>query len=221
MAPATLHRDTVADLLERLGGIPASRVLLTPTPGTATEADVLAALEEPRKRVCELIDGVLVEKDMSTTEGYLAGRLLRRLGAFAEDENDLGMVFPGDALLRLRPGLVRAPDVCFIPWDRIPDESLPKDAIASLVPELAVEVITPNNTPREIDQKLVDYFATGCKLAWVIDPNAEVAKVYTSPKRFKELDARGTLDGGKVLPGFKLPLADLFAATKRRKKKPR
>ena len=59
------------------------------------------------------------------------------------------------------------------------------------------------------------------KLFWVIDPRAKTAKVYTSAKRFKELDAAGTLDGGKVLPGFKLPLADLFAATRRRKKKSR
>ena len=221
MSTTTLRLDTVADLLERLGGIPARRVLLTPTPGTATEADVLAALEEPRKRICELIDGVLVEKDMSTTEGYLAGHILRRMGAFAEDEHDLGLVFPGDTLLKLRPGLVRAPDACFIPWDRIPDESLPKDAIASLVPELTVEVITPNNTSEEIHQKLTDYFSTGCKLSWVIDPDAKSAKVYTSSKRFKELNESGTLDGGKVLPGFKLPLAELFAATKRRKKKPR
>jgi Uma2 family endonuclease len=98
---------------------------------------------------------------------------------------------------------------------------LPDDPIASLAPELAAEIITPNNTKREIDQKLVDYFAVGCKLAWIIDPETKTAKVYTSAKRFKELDETGTLDGGKVLPGFKLSLADLFAAPKRRKKKPR
>jgi Uma2 family endonuclease len=220
MIATELYEDTIAELLDRLGGIPAHRVLLKPTPGTATEEDVLKALAKPRKRVCELIDGTLVEKDVSTTEAYLSGFILRRIGQFAEDE-DLGLVFPGDAHLRLRPGLVRVPDVYFVPWDRIPDGELPKDPIASIAPELAVEVITPNNTVREIDKKLEDYFAAGCKLAWIIDPQSKSAKVYSSAKRFKELDESGMLEGGKVLPGFKLSLTELFASTKRRKKKPR
>jgi len=84
-----------------------------------------------------------------------------------------------------------------------------------------VEVLSPTNTRAEIDRKLGELFGVGCKLAWVIDPKTRTAKVYTSAKRFKELDKGGTLDGGRVLPGFKLPLADLFAAARRRKKKPR
>jgi Uma2 family endonuclease len=221
MAVAELQEDTIAELLDQLGGIPPHRVLLKPTPGTATEEDVLKALALPRKRICELIDGVLVEKDMGTTEGYLGGLLFRRMAQFAEDDKDLGLVFPGDAHIRLRPDLIRVPDVSFVPWERIPNGELPDDPIASLAPELAAEIITPNNTKREIDQKLTDYFAVGCKLAWIIDPETKTAKVYTSAKRFKELDETGILDGGKVLPGFKLSLADLFAAPKRRKKKPR
>lgn len=220
MAITELYEDTIAELLDQLGGIPAHRVLLKPAPGTATEEDVLKALARPRKRICELIDGTLVEKDMSTKEGFLSGFILRRMGNFAEDE-ELGMVFPGDAHLRLRAGLVRIPDVYFIPWDRIPNGELPDDPIASLAPELAVEVITPNNTNREIGKKLEDYFAAGCKLAWIIDPQTKSAKVYTSAKRFKEIDETGILDGGKVLPGFKLSLAELFASTKRPKKKPK
>jgi Uma2 family endonuclease len=220
MLATELYEDTIAELLEKLGGIPAHRVLLKPTPGTATEEDVLRAKARPRKRLCELIDGTLVEKDMSTNEGFLSGLLLHFIWVYLE-KNDLGLAFPGDAHLRLRPGRVRIPDVSFIPWNRIPNEELPDDPIASLAPELAVEVITPNNTGREMELKLADFFAAGCKLAWIIDPQKKTAKVYTSEKRFKELDATGTLDGGKVLPGFELSLAELFAATKRRKKRPR
>jgi Uma2 family endonuclease len=220
MSVADLHEDTLAELLDQLGGIPPHRVLLKPTPGTATEDDLLKALAQPRKRICELIAGTLVEKEMSTREGFLSGVLLHLLWVYL-DEHDLGLVFPGDAHLRLRPGLVRVPDVSFVPWDRIPNGELPDDPIASLAPELAVEIITPNNTKREIEQKLADYFAVGCKLAWIIEPETKTAKVYTSAKRFKELDEGGTLEGGKVLPGFKLALAELFAATKRRQKKPR
>jgi Uma2 family endonuclease len=95
------------------------------------------------------------------------------------------------------------------------------EAFWSVAPGLVVEVLSPTNTKAEIDRKLRELFAAGCKLAWVIDPESRSAKVYSSATRFKELSADGVLDGGKILPGFKLPLADLFAATKRRKKKSR
>jgi hypothetical protein len=63
--------ESLADLVERLGGIPLDRIRMRPPPGTATEEDVLAALEAPRKRICELIDGVLVEKAMGYSESVL------------------------------------------------------------------------------------------------------------------------------------------------------
>ncbi|HEV3167670.1 MAG TPA: hypothetical protein VGZ22_26940 [Isosphaeraceae bacterium] len=71
--------ETVADLIEHLGGIPARRVWLRPAPGTATEADVIA-IEERENRLCELVDGVLVEKDMGFLESFLALELGRLLG---------------------------------------------------------------------------------------------------------------------------------------------
>jgi Uma2 family endonuclease len=88
----------------------------------------------------------------------------------------------------------------------------------SIAPALAVEVLSPTNTKAEIDRKLRELFVAGIKLAWVINPDTRRAKIYTSAKRFKEIDETGTLEGGKVLPGFTLPLAKLFAATRQRKK---
>ena len=156
---------------------------------------------------------------MGTREGLLAFFISRRMGDFVE-KHDLGLVLPGDAPLKFRKGLVLIPDVCFIPWERIPNEVFPTDPIAQLTPELAVEVLSPSNTKREIERKLIFYFAGDCKLAWIIDPKTKTAKVHTSAKRFKDLDETGVLDGGKVLPGFTLSLAELFASTRRRKKKP-
>jgi Uma2 family endonuclease len=95
------------------------------------------------------------------------------------------------------------------------------EAFWSVAPGLAIEVLSPTNTKAEIARKLRELFTAGCKLAWVIDPESRTAKVHTSAARFKELGPDGILDGGRVLPGFKLALADLFAATKRRKKKSR
>ncbi len=221
MATADTTPSTFADVLDRLGGVPPERVLLRPSPGTATETDLLAALIGPEKRLCELVDGVLVEKKaMSLKEGFLAGLVLAALWRYL-GENDLGVVVPGDSQIRLRLGLVRIPDVSFVPWSRIPGDEVPDEPIASVVPALAVEVLSRSNRAAEIDRKLREYFASGVKLVWVIDPRAEAARVYTSATRSREVAAGGALDGGRVLPGFKLPLADLFAATRRRKRKPR
>lgn len=207
---------TLADLLARLGGIPPERIRMVPAPGTATEDD----LEKPETCLCELIDGVLVEKAMGDRESMLGVYIGRLIGNHIESD-DLGILLGGDGFIRLGEGLVRGPDVTFIPWTAFPNGEPPEDeAYWSVAPGLIVEVLSPGNRRGEIDRKLREFFEGGCKLAWVIDPRAKTAKVYTSAKRFKELDAAGVLDGGKVLPGFKLPLADLFAVGKPRKKKP-
>jgi Uma2 family endonuclease len=218
MATTTeLPESSFAYLYERLGSIPLVRIRRNPPPGTATEADI----EPIGKSLCELIDGVLVEKAMGTLESILGIYIGRLIGSHVE-ANDLGVVAGADGFIRLGPGLVRAPDVTFVPWSEFPHGEVPEDeAFWSVAPGLIVEVLSPGNTDAEINRKLTEFFAVGCKLAWVIDPPTKTAKVYTSAKKFKELDATGTLDGGKVLPGFKLALADLFASTKRRKKKPR
>jgi Uma2 family endonuclease len=217
MAVAELHEDTLADLLDQLGGIPAHRVLLKPPPGTATAADVTAALNQPRKRICELIDGTLVEKAVGDRESVLALYLGRKMGLIV-DANDLGLLLGEAGFMRLSGGQLRAPDVSFIPWESFPNQQIPEEAYWSIAPALAVEVLSPDNTRAEIDRKIDQFFAAGTQMFWVIDPQTQTAKVYTAPKTFQEFDASGTLDGGTVLPGFTLPLADLFAATTRRKK---
>ncbi|HEY1191873.1 MAG TPA: Uma2 family endonuclease [Gemmata sp.] len=166
--------------------------------------------------LCELIDGVLVEKAMGITESilgaYLSGLIWNHIGV-----HDLGVVAGADGFIRLGPGLVRAPDVTFVPWSEFPNDEVPQDeAFWTVAPGLIVEVLSPGNTKAEIDRKLTELFKAGCQMAWVIDPRTKTAKVHTSAKEFKELDETGTPDGGKVLPGFTLALADLFASTKRK-----
>lgn len=208
--------ETFDALHERLGRVPLNRIRMKPAPGTATEADLARA----PKPICELIDGVLVEKAMGNRESLLGIYVSRLIGNHV-DAADLGVVLGEAGYIRVGEEQLRAPDATFIPWSALPGEEIPGEAYWSVSPGLIVEILSPGNTDAEIDRKLNELFAAGCKLAWVIAPETKTAKVYTSPKRFKELGESDTLDGGKVLPGFKLPLADLFAATKRRKKKPR
>lgn len=209
--------ESFADLHRRLGGVPLDRIRLDPPPGTATEADLERVARAGDQRLFELVDGVLVEKAMGSHEGALSGYIHGMLFVYLQI-HDSGLVLGGDGAVRIAPGNVRYPDVSYLPWDRVPDDPR-AEAIWTAVPLFAVEVLSRNNTAAEIDRKLRELFAGGCKLAWVIDPVAESAEVYTSATKSKTVVRTGALDAGKVLPGFKLSLTDLFdAADKRRKK---
>ncbi len=208
--------QTLAELLKSLGGIRPSRIRMNPPPGRATEKDILR-IEAEESRLFELVDGVLVEKAMGSREALLATRISQWiLNDLDQRATDLGVVLGADGFLRLRPRLVRIPDVSFISWDQIPSGEFPTEPIASLFPDLAVEVLSDSNTPREIARKLEEYFEAGCRLAWIVDPETRTADVYTAPDHFTHLRSTQSLDGGDVLPGFKLSLKELFASTRRR-----
>ena len=209
MSIATTENPTIADLLADLGDIPPHRVLLRPSPGTATEQDVIAIRARSR-RLCELVDGVLVEKAVGYAESALAALLVGYLGSFLR-QNDLGFIAGPNGAFRLMPGLMRIPDVSFVSWDRLPSRHYPKEPIPTLAPDLAVEVLSESNTPKEMARKLRNYFAVGIRLVWYVDPETRTAEVFTAVDRSTTLGEGQALDGGEVLPGFALPLAELFA----------
>lgn len=216
MPTAFADVETFADLFEELGGISPSRVRFRPAPGKATEKDVIR-IEASENRLFELVDGVLVEKAMGAKESLFAMFIGRLIGNFLQT-HDLGVVLGSDGMLRLRPQLVRIPDVSFISWNQIPSGEFPSKPIPDLYPDLAVEVLSDSNTAAEIERKLTEYFEAGCRLAWIIDPKTLTADVYTSPTDGRHLRASQSLNGGDVLPGFKLPLKELFASTRRRRR---
>ena len=209
--PANADGVTVADLLKRLGNIPPERVRLYPAPGTATEDDVIRVLDR-ENRPCELVDGTLVEKAMGMDESVIAGLILTFVNNFVLPRK-LGVVTGEAGTLKLFPGMVRIPDVAFICWDRLPGRKRPTDPIPLLAPDLAVEVLSKSDTKAEIDRKLHEYFSAGVQLVWVVDPKKRVARVYTSARRSKRITEKQSLDGGSVLPGFVLPLSELFTDT--------
>ena len=200
---------TLADLQHRLGDIPPGRIRMDPPPGTATAADV-TRLQEKEGVLCELIDGVLVEKSMGYKESGLAIWIARLLGTFVEKHN-LGLVTGADGTMQLMAGLVRIPDVAFVSWDRIPGDGWPEEPIPDLVPNLAVEVLSRSNTPGEMRLKREDYFSTGVELVWEVDVEARTVTVWTSETESTKLKGKATLDGGDVLPGFSCKVAELFA----------
>jgi Uma2 family endonuclease len=200
---------TLADLLDGLGGIPLDRVLFTPPPGTATEQHVLE-LESRENRLVELVDGVLVEKAMGYLESILAVVIASKLRDFVKPRN-LGVVSGADGMMRLFPGLVRIPDVAFTAWNRLPGGKLPAAPIPDLAPDLAVEVLSRSNTLEEMKRKRKEYFRAGVRLVWLFDLAQREATAFTSEDKSVRLTAADDIDGGDVLPGFRMSLDAVFA----------
>lgn len=200
-APNNSRRGTLADLLSRLGNVPLDRVLLTPAPGTATVEDAI------RHPMCELLEGTLVEKAMSYFESRLAMILVWALETFLE-QHPVGYVVGPDAQTYVSPDKIRIPDVSFVNWERTPNHQVSNDPIGSIVPDLAVEVLSPSNTLGEIETKRRELFDGGMRLMWVLDPVAETVEVFTGVTNRQVLTASDTLNGGDVIPGFQLSIRE-------------
>jgi Uma2 family endonuclease len=212
--------ENVAELLERLGNVPPARVRMKPYPGTATVRDLLKA-NSRGDRLCELVDGTLVEKTMGFREGFVGAEILGEMRNFVR-QHDLGITLGADTTMRLLKGLVRLPDVSFVAWDKLPGRVLPSKNVPDITPDLAVEILSESNTPQEIERKLGEYFLAGTRLAWIIDPARRTAEVYVSADApAATLTDKDSLDGGDVLPGFSLSLRELFARLPGKAKKPR
>jgi len=198
--------STLADVLVRLKDFPPERIRWNPTPGTATEEDLLAE----RDSLVELIDSTLVEKAMGVRSAFMATYLGYFLSAFIIDLK-LGKLLGADMIGRTGPNQLRLPDLSYYSksrwngsWKKLPN-------IMPVMPELAVEVLSDGNTKGEMQRKRKEYFAAGCLLVWIVDPMKETVHVCTAPEMGNLLERSDTLDGGTVLPGFTLPLETLFA----------
>jgi Uma2 family endonuclease len=209
-ALAPSNPRTVDELLHQLGDVPASRVRLNPAPGHATVQDVIDVHQNERL-LCELVDGTLVEKPMGYRESMIAGALIALLRAFVIPRN-LGIVTGESGMMKLFAGLVRIPDVAYASWNRLPGRKVPTEPVPSLAPDLAVEVLSAGNTPREMSRKRREYFDAGVRLVWIINLDDRTSSVYTAADQQPLIVSESqSLDGGEVLPGFTLPLRDLFA----------
>jgi Uma2 family endonuclease len=204
---------TVADLYRRFGAIAFERIRQDPPPGYGTVEDV-DWLNNHEDRLYELVDGILVAKTMGLQESNIAVKILTRLNNFVEPR-ELGMVAGEAGTIQLAVNLVRIPDFAFFSSERLPGGEVPDEPVPLLVPDLAGEVISGSNTPKEMAEKLKDYFENGVRLVWFVRPKSRVVDVYTAQDQFTRLTASMRLDGGDVLPGFSVQVGELFSAPKR------
>jgi Uma2 family endonuclease len=204
---------TVADLLDHLGRVSPARVRFQPWPGTATVRDVVA-IHDAENRLFELVDGVLVEKAMGFDESIFAVLLSGYLLEYFKTQ-DLGKVIGADGLMRIFPDMVRIPDVAFISWPRFPKGKRRRGEIPLVVPDLVVEVLSRENTRKEMARKLDEYLQAGVRVVWYVDPGRGTVRVHEGRGRSVLLREGQALDGGAVLPGFSSSICEWFAKARR------
>ncbi len=197
-----------------LGNIPMTRVRSEPAPGTASVDDVVR-LRNSERRLYELVDGTLVEKAMGWQESLLAGILLQWLNNYL-DQNRLGVATGPDGMTRLFGDTVRGPDVAFVGWDRMPGGQIPKEPVPDLVPNFVIEVLSVGNTFGEMSRKRREYFQAGVELLWMVDHRSRTVTVFRTAQDSTVFTDEQKLDGGKVLPGWQIDIAELFSRLDRK-----
>ena len=181
-------------------------VMAAPAPMTAEE---LQALHLPNKRT-ELVRGRLVVREPAGfLHGVIAARLCSRVEAHVR-AHALGVVLAAETGFKLfsNPDTVRAPDVGFVRASRVP-HPVPKN-YPPMSPDLAVEVLSPDDRAGDVLEKIADWLNAGCELVWVIDPERRLARVYRADGTESLLGANDDLRGEELLPGFTCKLSELL-----------
>ena len=143
-------------------------------------------------------------------------RIGHRIGSYLT-VNNVGPAAGAGGTVEILPGQVRAADVLsVIRWERFPEREIPDEPAPAIVPDLMIDVLSDDNTRAEMQRRVRDFFAAGVRLVWHIDLRNGAARTYTTENQFIDVDERGSLAGGEVLPGFELSLEDVFNVLKPR-----
>ena len=179
------------------------------TTSLVTAEELEAMPEDDHRQV--LFRGVLYR--MSPTSGHHAKamtRSTRYLDVFV-DEHGLGIIYSGGPgfVLSRDPDVVLAPDIAFVRTDRLPpgEEEV---RFLRMAPDLAVEIVSPSDTGPTVDDKVEAYFAAGVEMVWVLDPRRRTLRVRQPDGTDRLLREDDELDGGDVLPGFRIRVGKLF-----------
>lgn len=181
----------------------------TTTPALLSAAE-LERMSFPDKQF-ELVRGKLIVREPpGTWQGMVQNNLALLVTQFVR-ANELGAVFGQDTGFRIRsdPDTVRAPDLAFVQRELV--QNIPRRGYAALAPDLAAEIVSPDDRPGELLAKVADWLDAGDRLVWVIDPQRVEAHVYRADGTLSVLFGDGTLDGEDVLPDFGCRLAEVLA----------
>ncbi len=160
---------------------------------------------------CELVRGRLVVSDFA---GFRHGRIACTVAGLIRSfvvAHNLGVVTGAETGFHIAsdPDTVRTPDVAFVSHKRMPEHE--PIGFFPGAPDLAVEIVSPNDTASAVLAKAQDWLDAGCCTVWVVDPQTNTVTVYRSPKQVQLLNHADELDGGDVVPGFRTRVEALFA----------
>ncbi len=180
------------------------------TAKTLLTAEDLFAMDTDQRY--ELVKGELV--DMPPSPGSLHGNVASRILGFLLIHGEfkgLGKTFGAETGFRIErnPDTVRAADAAFVARDRLPPGKLPEGYL-DLTPDIVVEVVSPSDTRKRVQAKVADWLRTGARLVLVFYPRTETVMVYRSLTDVKILTLEDVLGGAPVLPGFSVPVKELF-----------
>lgn len=159
-------------------------------------------------RLHELVEGVLIAMPRPSLRH---GRLALKLGRLMEDAAGQDGIVAVEAgfLLRRSPDTVRGPDVAFVAASRLGGDQ--DDGFFLGAPDIAVEILSPSNSPAEIEQKVQEYLAAGARLVWVFDPKMRVVSIRRADGSAQALHTDDVLSGEDVLPNFSVSLRGFFS----------
>ena len=158
----------------------------------------------------EVVNGELVMSPKNNFQhGDICVRLLSALNAFVQSQR-LGVVLDSSTGFWMANRNCRAPDISFVAKSRLKGLKRPPTTFFQGAPDLAVEILAPSTSAREIAERLADFFSSGTQLAWIINPKEKFVEVCHSQISREILGPGGFLEGENLLPGFRYPIADLF-----------
>lgn len=173
-----------------------------------TPEDLLAMPDGHR---FDLVDGQLVERHMGAESSWVAQQVHHRLCSYAAATRQ-GLVLGPDGGYQIfpdAPNQVRFPDGSFIRAGRLPDDMPPRGHVR-VVPDLVLEVVSPNDLAWEVDLKVSEYLQAGVPLVWVFYPDTRTVSVYRAHGQTARLGVGDTLSDAEVLPGFTCAVAEVF-----------
>ena len=160
----------------------------------------------------ELIDGIPTEREMGAVSDRVALRIGGRLDAYVS-RTKLGQAYGSQTAYRdcypNSPKRMRRPDASFVAQNRLPGGHAP-DGEFTIAPDLAIEVLSPNDLCEDLEDKLRDYREAGVKLVWVLSPRCKTVRVIRADRTEMTLLESETLSGENIVPGFSVAIAELF-----------
>jgi Uma2 family endonuclease len=159
-------------------------------------------------RKYELVDGEVVVSPASVLHGEIALKIAHIIATFLDD-HPIGKVYGDNVGLVFPTGNLRSPDAFFVRTEKLPDGKSPI-TFGEMVPDLAVEVLSPGDRPRYVATKIGEFLECGVPLIWVVDPKNQTVTAYRSLSQIQQFTAQDTISAEPILPGFTCLVSRFF-----------